>query len=459
MWENLDKNSKTGLVAGVSILVIITIIAVIYVLSGKNATLFSGLDENEAANIVAALEEMKIPFSIKENGRKILVEEDIVNEVRLKLVSKGVPIKSGVGFELFDNADIGMTEYSQKINYLRAMQGELSRSLMSLEGVKYARVHLVLPEASIFKQKKEKPTASVTLIPVPDYKFDNDQILGMQRLVASSAPGINQNDVIILDNNGVTLSKVIPLNSKENVTSMLLQKKREVERYLEAKANNVLDKTFGVKSSVVTVSVDLIVDKIHRKDEIVLPAGSKNEGVIRKRESLGSSGNDKKSKAPKTLEIEYQLSRRVEEIVSMPGAISRISVGVLLPENTTPNNVNNLRKIISMSVGLDYERGDDLAIYPMKMEFFNKVLMKKKAVSPASHVIDNEVSVDIQNNLFSNRYIIYGTTISSVILLLIVVYLVFTRRRVVSPKAIELSQGDKDKLLADVKQWLGSEAT
>jgi len=461
MWSELDKNARLGLVSGIVVLIALTIVLFIWAFSSNNVAIFSKLDENEAANIVAALEDMKVPFSLEDNGTTILVDEKQAQTVKIKLVGQGVPMNAGSGFELFDNADIGMTEYSQKINYLRAMQGELARSIMAIDGVKYARVHLVLPETSIFRQKKRASKASVTVIPEPGSLLNHEQILGIQRLVASAAPGIEQQDVTIIDNNGVTLSSVGAALNKDNVTTLILQKKREAELYLHDKIMLILNKTFGDGNAIATVSVDLVVDKVHRKEELVLPGSSKDSGVVHKRESTAGGTKDRKEAGTKTVELDYQLSRRIEEIVSMPGAIQRINVGVLVPEGSGHEQIENLRDIISMSVGLDKGRGDDLAIYPMKIDVIGGVMdrsqLDKKIPEPVSEAESKSAvrSLGRFEALLKKPviYVVAGLGGVMLLMLVLLIYAFGAKKRAAGKR---LSVGEREKLLGDIKQWLNS---
>jgi flagellar M-ring protein FliF len=460
MWSELDNRAKMGLLSGVVILVILTIVLIAWMFMGKQEVLFSNMDEKEAANVISALEDMKVPYSLQDNGSTVLVDSSQVQSVRVKLVGQGVSLNAGSGFELFDDADIGMTEYSQKINYLRAMQGELARSIMSIDGIKYARVHLVLPETSLFRQKKQVPTASVTLVPEKGVPLTAEQILGIQRLVAAAAPGINQEDVTVIDNNGITLSTVNPALNKENITTLILQKKREAERYLENKVNQILDKTFGADNAIATISVELAVDKVHRKEEVILPNSSRDSGVLRKRESTSANPGDKKGASPRTVELEYELSRRVEEIVSMPGAIKRISVGVVVPEGTDEEQLAHLQKIISMSVGLDESRGDDLAVYPMKTDMISHVLAAESPAlsmeKPGQAVAVQDERQDAAVNPFNEKQVLYALGGMAAVILILLLALLSSMRSKRERASKALSPEERDRLLGDIKHWLNS---
>lgn len=458
MWSDLDRNAKGGIIGGGIILLLLTVFMMYWLFSDKQVVLFSNMDEKEAANIVTALEDMKVPYSLKDNGRAVLVDESQSQVVRVKLLGQGVPVNSGSGFELFDNADIGMTEYSQKINYLRAMQGELARSIMAIEGVKFARVHLVLPETSLFRQKGRSPSASVTIVPDQNRTLQNDQILGIQRMVAAAAPGLEQDQVTVIDNRGITLSTVNPENSKENVTTLILQKKQEAESYLERKVNAILEKTFGDRKATATISVDIAVDKVHRKEEVVLPNSSQNQGVLRKRESTSAS-TQKNTSAPKTVELEYEVGRRIEEVISMPGAITRISVGVMVPDDIGQDQIDHLKNIVSMSVGLDFSRGDAIEIYPFReiepvqMGPVNPTYESTSGVQQQDSAPTQAKGVQAFIDQFEEHLTyILGGMLAAIVVLLFALIMSMRRRR---PQGMaDLTSEERNRLLSDIQTWL-----
>ena len=157
--------------------------------------------------MIEELDRMKVPYRLDDGGGSILVPEELVHKTRLQLVGKNLPLHGAVGFEIFNNTDFGMTEFTQKVNYQRALQGELTRTIMALEEVQSARVHLALPESSLFKREQSRPKASVALAVRPGQSLARDQVAGIQRLVAAAVPGIDADDVTVLDQKGVTLSR------------------------------------------------------------------------------------------------------------------------------------------------------------------------------------------------------------------------------------------------------------
>lgn len=380
IWERVDRQRRTGLIVGAAAVLALAIALLFWALHTSYEVLFSDLEERDAATIVAELKQLKVPYRVDDSGHKILVPEQQVHETRIKLMGKGVLLNGGVGFEIFDNKDLGMTEYTQKINYQRALQGELARTIMAVEPVKLARVHLVLPEASLFKRDKTKPKASVSLVLRPEGRLGSEQILGIQRLVAASTPGLEASAVTVLDQRGVTLSAQADEDDAAPGTSSKLRMKREVEDYLTRKIAAVMDRTYGPGQAIVSVDVTLNFDEIHRTVQEVLPAttaGGEAAGVVvRKRQSLYRQGHDGVTKtvdgaaaAPQngnlnsTSEVEYEVSRRVEQVVAAPGGIRRVSIGVLLPKSLGEEQTGRVRQIVAMVAGINEERGDAIAVH------------------------------------------------------------------------------------------------
>jgi flagellar M-ring protein FliF len=168
--------------------------------------LFNNLRDMDAATIVAELDKKKIPYKLEDHGATILAPQDKIDSTRLDVMSQDLPLKGMVGFELFNKSDMGLTEFAQKINYQRALQGELARTIMSLDGVETARVHLSLPEETIFRGDRQPAKASVTLAARTGRTLSAATIKGVQRLVAAAVTDLTAADVVVLDGQGEIVS-------------------------------------------------------------------------------------------------------------------------------------------------------------------------------------------------------------------------------------------------------------
>jgi flagellar M-ring protein FliF len=365
-WNNASVASRSGLIVGVVLILGMTLAAAWWLLHSRNGVLFADLEPGDAAAVVAELERMKVSYKLAGDGTRILVPQDDVHEIRLKLLGSGLPLSGGVGFELFDKAEFGMTEFAQRINFQRAMQGELTRTITSLKEVKFARVHLVMPEASLFQKDKISPSASITLFLKPGSRLERQQTEGIQRLVAASVPGLEASAVTIVDQYGKTLSAVSEGEKGAETVTSRLQKKKEVEAYLTEKTARVLERTFGPGKAIVSIDVTLNFDQSKTTREEVIPGSGEIGGVVRKRESRfqQEKGKDKqKGGGEVNTEVEYRLGRSVAQIVSTPGDIERLSVGVLVPASTSAQQLQQIEDLVAMAVGLDAQRGDAIAVH------------------------------------------------------------------------------------------------
>ena len=468
LWQRLEVKQRTAAIVAALVLILLVAGIAYWAIHTSYEVLFSDLDERDAANIVADLKQSKTPFRLSDNGHRILVPESQVHETRLRLMGKGVLLNGGVGFEIFDNKDLGMTEYTQKINYQRALQGELARTIMSMAPVKLARVQLVLAEASIFKRDKVKPKASVSLVMQSGSQLSSDQILGIQRLVAASVPGLEAPAVTVSDQRGMTLSALVDGEGNGAATGSKLRMKREVEEYFTRKVVEVMDRTYGPGQAIVSIDVALNFDEIHRTDNDVIPfstgSGEATGVVVRKRQSTYRQGKDGVSKITNTpeastsssnlnstSEVEYEVSRRVEQVVTAPGGIRRVSVGVVLPGNVNAEQLANVKQIVTMVAGLSADRGDaivvqgiDQLILPIVQSGTDSLTTEKPQESDAWKLL---ARIDIKTLGFL-AVVIIG------LLLAVLATVIFVRRK----RQVKTNGTDvRAELLAEVRQWLDSE--
>ncbi|MCX6147424.1 MAG: flagellar basal-body MS-ring/collar protein FliF, partial [Candidatus Kapabacteria bacterium] len=237
-------------------IVVIGIISV-FLIQGekKKEVLFSNLEATDAAKIVEKLKEKKIDYELKDNGQTILVDKGVVFDTRLDMVNQGLPESSDVGYELFDKTNLGMSEFVQKLNFRRALEGELARTINSMDEIKKARVHLVIPEKALFSKDQKKPTASVNLHLKSGKSVSKISIDGIQNLVASSIEGMQIGDVKVMDQKGKVLSDA-PLdeNSVAGLTDAQHEQQRKTEQYLAQKAQSILDGVLGTGNAEVRVN-------------------------------------------------------------------------------------------------------------------------------------------------------------------------------------------------------------
>ena len=206
-----------------------------------SSDLFAQMESADAAEVVEWLKERKIPYRLESNGTAIHIPADKVYETRLELAGAGLPRGGGVGFEIFDKQSFGMTDFTQKINYLRAQQGELSRTIASLAPVEGARVHLALPEKRLFTEQQKAGSASVILKLGAGRQLKESQIQGIVHLIAGSVDGIEPENVTVVDSTG----KILTTNPADEIagpmTPGMLDYQQTLERRLESRAQSLLE--------------------------------------------------------------------------------------------------------------------------------------------------------------------------------------------------------------------------
>jgi len=497
LWERQTASAKALLTLGTLLILAVLIYLSYLVLRPNYQVLFSGLDPQDAATIVAELDKMKVAYRLGGDETSILVDANQVHSTRLKLMGKGVNLRGGVGFEIFNNTDFGVTEFAQKINYQRALQGELARTIMALDEVKSVRVHLVMAESGLFKKGSQKPKASITLVLRENRRLQPEQVAGIQRLVAASVPQIDPASVTVLDQRGVALTRNVDPDTEEAV--MRLDSKNEIEAYLTRKVVLVLDKAFGPGSAIVSVDVTLNHEQVRTTREEILPNGSDGKtprAITRQRSTVQGAGAAAAGPAStrsaaagptsaaatpagatseiagpavvttareqpvgpraSTSETEYQNSRLVEQTDSRPGSVRRISVGVLLPRSLEAPKLTELTQVLSMAVGLDVARGDDIAISSL-----DQFSAAAAAGGKPSETMSEPTTLPAQEaaggaRMGDERALTVALGAVAALLLLWVVALTL-RSRGRSRQANLLTAEERERLLAQMRQWLGAQ--
>ncbi len=478
-WKGLDGRGRTGVVAGIVMVMLLVGALVFWVLRTDYQVLFADLEERDAAAIVEELKRSKIVYRLADNGSKVLVPGNQVHETRLSLMSKDVLLNGGVGFEIFDNKDLGMTDYTQKINYQRALQGELARTIMAIDQVKLVRVHLVVPETSLFKRDKSRAKASISVVLKAGGHLSPEQIVGIQRLVAAAVPGLDMAMVSVFDQRGAMLSALADADDAAAGASGKLRMKREAEDYLVRKIVDVLDRTFGPGKAIVSVDVSLNFDQVKRTQQDVLPihgAEGDDTGVVVRRRAMTSRQGGSATKAAdadavaystpgnnSTTDIEYEFGRRVEEVVATPGGVRRISVGVLVPQDISEEQLKRVQSIVSMTAGLNAERGDAIAVHSVSQLLVadsqasvgTQTNNAPIIVSPDDATADTALpdEADAAAIAQSNSILLGGM---AVLLTIVGIYLL-TRRRHFPSAHERLAEAQRRKLLSEIEAWIAAE--
>ena len=329
----------------------------------EQTVLFSGLTEADAAKVITELEERDVRHGIIEGGSAITVPADDVDRLRLKLHESGLAFGGSSGFELFDDADFGMTEFVQRVNYQRALEGELSRTVSALDEVKQARVHLVIPERALFETNGDVPTASVILFSAMNREVSRTTVTGIQKLVAASVPGLTPPGVVVSNYRSVTLQGILDEEDDAATAMTALDHKKEFERYLATKLQAVLTPIAGYRNVFVAVdaSIDMDAETLHEERPLLLENGE--PAVTQRRETRRADERRPESNSDTTTtETSYIHGKRQREVEFARGRITRLSIAVLVPSDLDESLVDALRDVAGAAAGVDVQRGDVLTV-------------------------------------------------------------------------------------------------
>lgn len=447
-WDAMDAPRRLLLVTGSLLVLAATAWAGWWLLRTDYAVLFSELKPQDAAVLSAELERQKVPFQLADGGATLLAPAAQVPQLRLKLMGKELPLHGVVGLELFNHADFGMTEFAQKINYQRALQGELTRTILALQEVREARVHLALPEQGLFRQATARPKAAITLTLRRGQLLRPQQVSGIQRLVAAAVPGLSPAEVTVVDQQGLALSRA-PDAEPEVAGTGRMDMKREVEDHLSRKAGAVLEQAFGPGQALASVDVSLQFDQVRVTTEDVLPAGGGRGGpagvLVRERESVRDTAapepRDGRSVrgSSSQRDVEYQAGRRVEQVVTPAGAIRRIHAVVVLRQPPDARRREEVRELVAAAIGASQERGDVVVVQgyaappPATVEE-----QPAAAAAPAAPPVEGRT------------WLALGAGLGSAVVMLLLL-----RRRRVRPATVQvLDDGDRRLALQRVEAWL-----
>jgi len=384
------------------------------------STLFAGLSTEDASMVVTKLKELKIPYKLGLGGTSIYVPKEKVYDARLSLAGQnGLPGGAGMGYELFDKTNYGMTEFMQSVNYKRAIQGELSRTINQMPEIKGSRVHIAIPEKTLYSEREKEVTASVFLKVRPGKSLSKDQVAGIVQLVAGSVEGLKPDNVTVVDSSGVVLYKNGGSGAGATIalSGQQYELQKSVERTLEESVQSMLDKFIPSNRSIVRASVELNLRKVEKVEEEVQPTKSAITAEKKSKEKSvnktggpggvpgvasnvpnvagkakadirndGSSARTNESEREES-QVSYEVSKTVSKIVEPFGDIKRMSLAIVVDGKYekvkgqkgeelkyTPRSqkdLNDIKGIVSRAVGYDEERGDKIEILNIPFEVDN----------------------------------------------------------------------------------------
>jgi flagellar M-ring protein FliF len=383
LFKNLTGTQK-AFIAVVAVGVLIGMIALVNLVNRPTyAMLFSNLTEQDASKIVDKLREKSVPYTLEDGGKSILVPRQQLYELRLSLASEGLPHSSTIGYEIFDRANLGVSDFAQKINYRRALEGEISRTILQLDEVEGVRVHIVTPEKALFREDEKPPTASVVLKLKSGKPLARGVAQGIAHLIASSVEGMDASNVTIVDSRGTMLSDNTKANSLTALTSTQYELQQKVESYLAQKAQTLLEGALGMGNSMVQINAELDFRQVDRTLEQYDPDNTTVRSEQTSEEKSVASDSLPPSTRANTV-TNYEVNKTVERIVENVGNIKRLSVAAIINQKRhvvekdgvksvehTPRpqeEMDRLTELVKKAVGFNTQRSDEVSVVNLQFD-------------------------------------------------------------------------------------------
>lgn len=426
-FKALPQKNKVAILFGVPLMIGVLISLMMWANTATYRVLFSGLSDKDGGEIVTALEQLKIPYQFNTGGTAILVPSDKVYDARLALASQGLPKGSISGFESMDNQKLGITQFQEQVNYQRALEGELIRSIQSLSAVQSARVHLAIPKPSIFIRDKQKPSASVVLSLYGGRTLSDSQIAGIVHLVASSLPGMMPEGVSIVDQSGRLLTRTEVQEAGLNPTQLAYT--TQIENNLTGRINEILSPMFGRENVRATVTANMNFAQSERTDEFYKPNGDSTQATIRSQQIRESREGDSTAaqgipgvlantppgnvNAPvndnaqanmqgnaqanvngsasmnRDSTINYEVDKTIQYTKEQVGKLERLSAAVVVNYKTildnkgesrqvplTPEEITQVDQLVKQAIGFNSDRGDQINVV-------NQLFAEQEVYEPA----------------------------------------------------------------------------
>lgn len=441
LWAGLSSTQRVSLGAVLALSALLLGSVILGVWEPPYRPLYGELAPQTASRIVEELQRQQIPYKLQGDSR-VLVPDDRVYEVRLMLAGKNLPSEGGAGFELFDKQDFGVTAFTQQVNYQRALEQELARTISQMEPVRAARVHLVLPKRQLFKEDQKRPSASVILQLSDGKSLNPGQIASVQYLVSAAVEGMSARDIAIVDQRGQVLAKPSDEDGEDGLAATNLQQAqnaelaRRMESELTERVQMLLSPLVGADKVRAQVRVELepvrVVEtaEIFDPDKTAVRREQRNEenqansqqdaaGVVGATATLrGAQGaaNQTGAQLSRTSEvIDYEVNKTIRQTQQVSPKIKRVSVAVLIDQSATKNidaaTQASLSSLVGGAVGLDNTRGDALSLV---FQPFKPIDAEAEAAAAAAS--------PLKDPIFLSRAIRYGALI--LIALFVFIFLV-----------------------------------
>lgn len=415
--DRIKADPKVPLMVAGAAAIAVIVALFLWMRSPDYRVLLSNLSAKDGGDIVSQLTQMNMPYQLADNGSAILVPADKVHELRLKLAQAGLPKGGNTGFELLDKEQFGISQFSEQVNYQRALEGELSRTIESLSPVQTARVHLAIPKPTLFVREQKSPTASVTVGLLPGRALDEGQISAIVHMVSGSVSGLTSSNVIIVDQTGRLLTNND--NSQQSVSTSQMRLTRETEAHLKQRIEDLLAPLVGRANVQAQVTAQVDYSKVEQTAEEYKPNQQPDSAAVRSRQSSQSQQNsnggpggvpgalsnqpvsapaapvetakadtkDNKNASPADNKsnsninsqsdetTNYEVDRKISHTQRQIGVVDRLSVAVIinwLPQKKEdgteemqplpPEMIKEIESLTREAMGYSVSRGDSLSI-------------------------------------------------------------------------------------------------
>lgn len=394
--RNLSVNQKLSILA-LGTVILFGLLGFVYLLRQDDYQLLaSNLSATDANNVVVRLKQLNIPCQITQGGQAVLVPSEQINRARLEVAAQGLNDSGRIGFEIFDKSNWSITDFAEKVNYRRALEGELERTILGISEISQARVHLVLEKDSLFADDKQPAKASVMVKLRTGATLPKRSVNGIRNLVAYAVEGLKADNVTVVDVHGNLLTQ--PLSDDSRLDQVQLSTRKRIENELAQKVVQILEPLVGKGKVRATTSVLLDYSQTQQKEEIFDPNGSvvlSQQKSAEKMAGLGASGgipgtasNEGGNVAAKPADkgtsresevVNYVVSKKERQTILPRGEIKRVSMAVVVddksvsttdPQGQTvekseprdPDEMQRLRKLVSATIGFNADRGDQLTL-------------------------------------------------------------------------------------------------
>lgn len=380
IWDGMSLNQRV--VSGTALVAFLIAALYLSTLSDRiqdYTVLYAQLDATSANDIMARLDQENVPYRLTRNGTAIEVPTSFADRLKIELAAEGLPESGIVGYEILDTTNFGMSDFLQKVNYKRALEGELRRTLQTLDEVTDAKVHLVIPEPSLYRESEQPPTASVVLSLRSGRSLPPAKVEAIASLIASAAvEGLDPANVTIIDSKGNQLSKPF-MDELAMQSSTVLDLKFAYEQRLASRVKDMIDGAFGAGTALVMVNADIDFDRINRETVSYNQNGSAIASEFREEVTNPTADGGGEERAT----TNYETGHIVENLINTPGSnVNRLTVSVMVDGKETRNTADDgtvqieklpwsdqeltsIRAISETAVGFDQVRGDRIEVVYM----------------------------------------------------------------------------------------------